>query len=125
MNLNDLRNNLVYWLGTLLAGMLVAILILGATPASAASILTEQYRLDGLESPYDSSSYQYSFTRDFIPMERSNLIDNLIKNSEDCPRYISLLEKFVSCSPGLSDTELLSESNDSQQISPGDTGQSS
>ena len=125
MNLNDLRSNLLYGLGTLLTGMLIAALLLAAPSVYGASISTEQYSFENLESPYDSSSYQYSFARDFIPLERSSLIDNLIRVREDCPKYVSVLEQFISCSPGLFDADLVSESNEPEQNRSTSVGQSS
>ncbi len=113
MNLNDLRSNLVYGLGTLVAGTLIALLILAATSAAyAATITTEQYSFENLETPYNTSTYQYSFSREFIPVERSSLIDNLLRTREGCPKYMSVLEQFLSCSPGQFESGFLTDSDD-------------
>ncbi len=125
MNLNDLRSHILFGLGTLGTGMLIAVLLLAASTAHGATVPAEQFSFENQENPYDTSSYQYSFARDYIPLERSSLIDNLIRTRENCPKYISVLEQFVSCSSGLFDTDLVSESNDSDQNRSTNVGQSS
>ena len=112
MNLNDLRSNLLYGLGILVVGMLVAVVILVATSANAATISTEEYSFENLVSPYNSSTYQYSFNREFIPVEPSSLIDNLIRTRESCPKYMSVLEQFLSCSSGQFESGYLTDSGD-------------
>ncbi len=75
MNMKDPRKNVLYLLGILLSGMLVAVAIFAVSSASAASISTEKSSLDNLENPYDLTVYQPSWTRDVIPLERSSMIE--------------------------------------------------
>ena len=61
MNLNDLISYVLHGLGTLVSGIMVKVIILAATNVHAATTSTDQYSLESLEGPYDSSSYQSHF----------------------------------------------------------------
>ena len=112
MNLNDHKKSFLYWIGTLFVGMLIAAAIFAVSTAQAATISTEQYSFENLESPYNTSTYQYSFSRDSIPVERSSLLDNFLRTRESCPKYMSVLEQFLSCSPGQFESGFLTVSDD-------------
>ena len=109
--MNDHQMNLLYVLGTLLVGMLIATALFAVSMAQAATVSIDQYNHKKLESPYDSKSYQFSLNREFIPLERSTLIDNMLRTRQNCPEYVALLERFVSCSPDEIDSGLVSDSN--------------
>ena len=125
MNLNDLRKNLFYGLGILLTGMLLTILLVFSTTANAATVSLDSDSALNLESPYNPSFYQFSIDREYIPFEQAPLIDNLLRTQEDCPKYMSLIEQFISCSPSHMDSEFVTESYDQDQHLPDDVEQSS
>ncbi len=105
-------SNFLHNVSTPCKAMVLAALFLAATAVSGAGISIEQFSYEDHESNYNVSYYQFVMNREFIPMEPSFLIDNLIRADENCSQYISLLELWSSCAPGYYDPNLISETND-------------
>lgn len=112
MNLTDKFNSIISTLRGWIIGAFAAVILFAAQSVNAATVSIEDYSYENLESPYDSTSYQFSLSREFIPVEPASWIDEVIKKDNNCTNYISVLEQFISCSPSLFDSDLISESED-------------
>ena len=104
-------------LSVLLSGSLIAGLLAAATVASATTFHDEKYSIEYQEDTHVKSFYQYSSARDYMPKDRSTLIDNLQKPREDCLNTTSLVKQFVKCSPGLFGSDYISEMNNPEKSS--------
>ena len=104
--LNELFSKLRGWLKIQLFAIVT---LLFATVGNTAEVPTEDNALDGLGSSIESKSDKFDLNRanhDYI----STWLDSLRESKQDCLSYVSVLNHFNPCSPNLSLSDLITES---------------